>query len=213
MPESLKALSYGTELTMRHFLALTAILGLVSCGTEAPVSPDEAGGQPTLARGGARGGGGQTQYSMTFLGGLESDPTHPFTTAAKTGDPFAGSVSGNPVYLLLPAASGGSTAVCDADGSGLGATSASWGAYGGIWKGSFSVSVKGGKYHLSYVADREVGGGYLNLVVNGPAVKSNGDLTLTFTNARGLVAANSTPDGGPTDPQDRCLTFSITATP
>jgi hypothetical protein len=50
-------------------------------------------------------------------------------------------------------------------------------------------------------------------VVNGPAVKSNGNLTLTFTNARGLVSAYSTPDGGPFDPQDRCLTFSIVSTP
>ena len=51
------------------------------------------------------------------------------------------------------------------------------------------------------------------LVVNGPAVKSNGNLTLTFTNARGLVSAYSTPDGGPFEPQDRCITFSIVTTP
>lgn len=156
---------------------------------------------------------GQTPYGMTFQGGLESDASHPYSTFAKTGDPFASPVSGNPVYLMISAAAGGVTAVCDADGSGLGATSASWGGYSGIWKGSFSVSVKSGKYHLSFVATRDTGGGYLNLVVNGPAAKSNGNLTLTFTNARGLVAANSTPNGGPKDPQDRCLTFSITATP
>ena len=66
---------------------------------------------------------------------------------------------------------------------------------------------------MSYLASRESGGGYLNLVVNAPAVKSNGNLTLTFTDVRGLVAANSTPDGGASDPQDRCLTFSVTATP
>lgn len=156
---------------------------------------------------------GQTLYGMTFQSGLESDVSHPFSTSAKTGDPFASPVSGNPVYLTIPAAAGGVTAVCDADGSHLGATNGSWGAYAGTWKGGFSLSVKSGRYHLSFVASRDAGGGYLNLVVNAPAVKSNGNRTLTFTNARGLVAANSTPNGGPMDPQDRCLTFSITATP
>lgn len=187
------------------------VMALAACGNEGPTVPESAGSTPILARGG--GGGGQTQYGITFAGGLESDPLHPFSTSAKTGDPFAGPVNGNPVYVSFPSGSGGNTSVCDQDGSGLGPTSASWGGYGGIWTGGFSVSVKSGKYHVSYVATREVGGGYLNLVINKPGVKSNGNLTLTFTNVRGLVAANSTPDGGPTDPQDRCLTFSITATP
>lgn len=190
-----------------RFLSL-AILGLAACGNSLPTVADSPVGEPLLAP-----PGGQTTYAFTFQGGLESDPSHPFSAAAKTGDPFSSPVSGNPVYLSFPASSGGSTAVCDQDGSGLGPTTANWGAYGGIWNGSFSISVKGGKYHMSYIATRAVGGGYLNLVVNQPGVKSNGNLTLTFTNVRGLVAANSTPDGGPTDGQDRCLTFSITATP
>jgi len=190
---------------MRSTLALVALLGLAACGDHAPLSP--GGEAPLFAR-----GGGQTLYGITFQQGIESDPAHPFSALAKTGDPFASPVTGDPVYLLFPGSAGGVTAVCDADGSGLGPTTADWGLYGGIWHGSFSVSAKAGKYHLSYIATRE-NGGYLNLVVNAPAVKSNGNLTLTFTDVRGLVAANSTPDGGPTDPQDRCLTFSITATP
>ena len=153
---------------------------------------------------------GQTSYGITFQQGIESDPAHPFFSPAKTGDPFGigGAVTGS-VYLSFPAGGGGVTAVCDADGSGLGATTASWGAYGGIWTGG----IKASQGHVSFVATRENGSGYLNLVVRTAAVSSNGNLTITFTNVRGLVAANSTPNGGPKDPQDRCLTFSITATP
>jgi hypothetical protein len=52
------------------------------------------------------------------------------------------------------------------------------------------------------------------LVINATGVKSNNNLTLSFTNVRGLVSAGSTTDGsGTVDSQDRCLTFSITATP
>lgn len=53
----------------------------------------------------------------------------------------------------------------------------------------------------------------------GDVALSNGNLTLSFTNARGLISTYSTPHGsfdprvGPFDDQDRCLTFSITATP
>lgn len=191
--------------------ALVLALSLVAgCGADTATPSEPATAPLVLAPG---GGGGQTLYAMLFQGGLQSDPAHPFSALAKSGDPFGSPISGDPVYLLLPAATGGLTAVCDADGSGLGLTTASWRAYAGVWKGSFFVSAKKGKYHLAFVATRDVGGGYLNLVVNGSAVKSNGNLTLTFTNRRGLVAANSTPDGGPNDPQDRCLTFSITVTP
>jgi len=188
-------------------LALT-LLGLTACTSDAPTMSD-APSVPALA---ARGGG-QTLYSITLATGILADLTHPFTTLAKTGDPFSGAVAGNPVYVVVPTSSGGNAAACDADGSGLGATTTNWGGYVGIWKGDFSISAKGGKYHFSYRGTREDGSGLLYLVVNGPAVKSNGNLTLTFTNERGLVSAYSTPDGGPFDPQDRCLTFSITATP
>jgi hypothetical protein len=158
---------------------------------------------------------GQTFYSFTFEQGLQSDPVHPFSGAAKTGDPFYGGVSGNPVYLTLPASAGGDDlAVCDGDGS-LGPSTASWGAYAGVWKGSFSIGAKGQgpQYHVSFGATREDGTGSMWLVINGDGVKSNGNLTLTFTNVRGLLNVSSTPDGGAYDPQDRCLTFSISATP
>jgi len=169
---------------------------------------EPAGDSPVFAR-----GGGQTSYAISFQGGIQSDLSHPFATLAKTGDPFGGNVGGNPVYVSLPPSTGGDTAVCDQDGSGLGATTASWTGYAGIWKGDFSISVKGPTYHFAYRATREDGTGMLWLVVNSAAVKTNGNLTLTFTNVRGLVSALSTPDGGPYDPQDRCLTFSLTATP
>lgn len=188
-------------------LALT-LLGLTACAGDAPTVPD-ASSEPALA---ARGGS-QTLYTFTFDSGILADPTHPFATLANTGDPFFGTPSGNPVYLTVPASSAGNAAVCHADGSGLGATTTNWGGYVGIWKGEIRISAKGGKSQFWYRGTREDGSGLLYLVVNDPAVKSNNNLTLTFTNARGLVSAFSMPDGGPFDPQDRCLTFSIVATP
>jgi hypothetical protein len=88
-------------------------------------------------------------------------------------------------------------------------------------EGEFSIASKkgGSSYHVAYNATREDGTGWIWLVVNGPAVKSNNNLTLTFTNVRGLVSTYSTPTGsfdprvGPFDSDHRCLTFSITATP
>ena len=186
-------------------LALALIAG---CGVDTLIPAEPPAGPPVFAR-----GGNQTLYGITFQQGIQSDVAHPFSASAKTGDPFSGSVAGNPVYLLLPASSAGLPTVCDQDGSGLGATTESWGGYAGIWKGDFSISVKGSTYHVAYRATREDGTGMLWLVVNAPGIKSNGNLTLSFTDVRGLVSALSTPDGGPYDPQDRCLTFSITATP
>ena len=181
---------------------------VAGCSADNAVLMEPSGGQPVFAR-----GGGQTTYAITFQGGIESDLSTPFSATAKTGDPFSGGVSGNPVYVSLPVTTAGDTMVCDQDGSALGATAASWGGYVGIWKGDFSISAKANTYHFAYRTTRQDGTAMLWLVVNAPAAKSNGNLTLTFTNVRGLVSAYSTPDGGPFDPQDRCLTFSITATP
>jgi hypothetical protein len=202
---------------MKSTFALLALLGLAACNAEMPTRTDPSVGPPLFAK----GGGSQTQYGFTFQGGLQSDPAHPFSALAKTGDPFYGGVSGNPVYLVLPAAAGGDSTVCNNDGSGLGLSTGSWGAYAGVWKGSFSIGAKGQgpSYHVAFNATREDGTGWIWLVVNGDGVKTNGNLTLTFTNVRGLVSAYSTPTGsydprvGPFDPQDRCLTFAITATP
>jgi len=158
---------------------------------------------------------GQTLYSFSFEQGLQHDPAHPFAGSAKTNDPFYGGVTGDPVYLTLPAVTGGDDlAACDGDGS-LGPSTGSWGGYAGVWKGGFSIGAKGQGpgYRVAFGATREDGSGFLWLVVNADGVKSNGNLTVTFTNVRGLVSAGSTPDGGPTDSQDRCLSFSITATP
>jgi len=193
---------------MLRTIAGIAVLGLAACGRDVPTAQDQSNGALLFAR-----GGNQTLYGITFQQGIQSDVAHPFSALAKTGDPFGGSVGGDPVYVLLPASSAGMATVCDQDGSGLGATTESWGGYAGIWKGDFSISAKAGAHHFAYRATREDGTGMLWLVVNAAGVKSNGNLTLTFTNVRGLVSALSTPDGGPYDPQDRCLTFSITAIP
>ena len=190
-------------------LTVVVALSLVAaCGFETTTLADPPVGPPVFTRGAS-----QTPYAISFQGGIQSDLSHPFSAMAKTGDPFSGSVAGNPVYLSLPGTTGGDPSVCDQDGSGLGATTASWGGYLVIWKGDFSISAKGSTYHFAYRATREDGSGMLWLVVNSAAVKSNNNLTLSFTNVRGLVSAYSTPDGGPYDPQDRCLSFSLTATP
>ena len=140
-------------------LALT-LLGLTACTGDAPTVSDASTVPAQAARGGS-----QTLYTITLASGLLADPTHPFATQGKSGDPFAAEVSGYPVYVTVPASSAGTAAVCDADGSGLGATTTSWGGYAGIWKGDFSISAKGGKYHFSYRGSREDGSGLLYLVV------------------------------------------------
>jgi len=201
---------------MTRTVALLALCGLAACNTESPTGTDAASA-PLFAR----GGGSQTSYGFTFAGGLVSDPTHPFSAMGVTNNPFSAQIAGNPVYLILPAGSGGNTSICDQDGSGQPPSTGNWGGYEGVWKGSFSIAAKkgGSSYHVGYNATREDGTGWIWLVVNGPAVKSNNNLTLTFTNVRGLVSTYSTPTGsfdprvGPFDSDDRCLTFSITATP
>jgi hypothetical protein len=161
----------------------------------------------------------QTLYAITFAGGLQSDLLHPFSAMGVTGDPVSTRVSADPVYLVLPSVSGGDPSVCDQGGSGLAPSTGSWDGYAGVWKGSFSVTPPGNWYVVNFNATREDGTGWLWLVMNGTGVKTNNNLTLTVTNQRGLVSLYSTPTGsfdprvGPFDPQDRCLTFSITATP
>ena len=199
---------------MKSTFALLALFGLAACNADVPTGTDSSTG-PLFAR----GGGSQTLYAITLAGGLQGDPTHPFSAMGVTGNPFSSKVSAEQAYLILPASAGGSDlAACDGDGS-LGPSTASWGGYAGVWKGSFSVTgkkpVSSSGYHVAFGATRADGsGGSLWLVINATGVKSNNNLTLSFTNVRGLVSAGSFPAGsGPVDSQDRCLTFSITATP
>lgn len=198
---------------MKRTLALLALCGLAACNADTPAGPDSSA-DPLFAR----GGGSQTLYAITLAGGLLDDPTHPFSALGVTGDPFSGKgISADPVYLTLPASAGGTDlAACNGDGS-LGDSTPDWGGYEGVWKGSFSVAGKkpgNTSYRVAFGATREDGTGFLWLVIqSGTGYKSNNNLTLTFTNVRGLVSEASTPvGGGPADSQDRCLTFSITAT-
>lgn len=197
---------------MKRTFALLALFGLAACNADTPTGTDASAGPPLFAR----GGGDQTFYAITLAGGLQSDLTRPFSALGVTDNPFSAKVSADPAYLVLPSVSGGDPSVCDQDGSGQLSSTDLWGAYGGVWKGSFSVTGKrtGNSYHVAFGATRVDGTGFLWLVINATAVKSNNNLTLTFTNVRGLLNVSSTPvGGGPADSQDRCLTFSITATP
>jgi hypothetical protein len=196
---------------MKNAFALFALFGLVACQADGPTGTDSSAGPAVFAR----GGGNQTLYAVTLTGGLQSDLAHPFSAMGVTGNPFTAQFGSGPAYLTLPASTGGDDLVkCDGDGS-LGPSTGSWGGYEGVWKGNFSVTGKkaGNSYHVAFGATREDGTGFLWLVINATGVKSNNNLTLSFTNVRGLVSAGSTPDGGPVDSQDRCLTFVVTATP
>ena len=188
-------------------------LFVVACSTEAPVAPRLAMSPPLYARPAAQ------TYTYTLAGGLESNAAHPFTAQATTGAPFSGTLNGDPVYLDLPASAGGDPAICNQDISSVGPAIGDWEGYAGTWKGVFTVSPKKGKdltYSATYNATREDGTGWIWLVIKG-GLLSGGNLT--FSNVRGLISTYSTPTGsfeptvGPFDDRDRCLTFTITATP
>jgi hypothetical protein len=195
-----------------------------ACSSDAPTVPRVLASAPLFAKQPA-----QTLYAFAWQGGLQSDVNHPFSALAKTGDPFGGSgIDADGVYLVLPTSSGGVPSVCDA-GSTLDPSTGAWvttvGDYSGLWVGHVVANVSPGKQgittaNFSFNAKRSDGTGWIWLVLKGGGVtSSNGKLTLSFTNSRGLMSAYSTPTGsfdprvGPFDPQDRCLTFSITATP
>ncbi len=196
-----------------------SLLALAACATDTPVAAPLVPSAPLSAKAPS-----QTLYAFTWQGGLQSDVNHSFSTLAKTGDPFSSGIDADGVYLFLPASSGGTPAACDA-GFTLGPSTADWGAYTGLWVGHLATSVSTSQRgivtgNLSYNATRSDGTGWIWLVLKGgTVVSSNGKLTVTFTNSRGLVSAYSTPTGsfeprvGPFDSDDRCLTFSITAAP
>jgi len=156
-----------------------------------------------------------TRYSLTFQGGLRTGSTIS-AAVAKTGDPFSG-IAGSRVLLTIPDQALGSTAICDADGSGLGATTSAWGEYAGEWIGDFSMA-KPGPNHLwlSFFASRADGSpGILNLDIHTAYTETNsgGVIALAAGPWRALVGATSRPRGAAFDAVDRCMIFGVTATP
>lgn len=200
-------------------LALS-LLAIAACGTEAPTRPQLRSSQPLFAKPSP-----QTLYAFTSQGGLQSDASHSFSALQKTGDPFGnGGIDADNVYLFLPSSSGGDPHVCDT-GFSLDPSTQNWGGYSGLWVGHLTLGAAPAKQgttagNFSYNATRSDGTGWIWLVAKGGDVAlSNGKLTVSFTNARGLVSAYSTPTGsfdprmGPFDAVDRCLTFTVTAAP
>jgi len=186
-----------------------ALVGIAGCTDKIPTAVDSGSGPPSFAK-----GSGQTLYALTFATGIQTGSVV-FSGLAKTGDPFLG-IGADNVYLSLPASASGNPAVCDADGSGLGATTSSWGGYAGEWKGTLSITKKRGLIYFSYRAGPAAGGpGFLNLDSHAAFTETNsgGVVTVAMSNARGMVGATSSPDGVVSDATDRCLTFSVTATP
>jgi len=203
-------------------LALS-LFALAACSRDVPTTPRALASAPLFAKPSA-----QTLYAFSWQGGFQSDANHPFSTLAKPGDPFGGGIDADGVYLVLPPSAGGDANVCN-EGSTTDPSTGSWvgesGDYTGLWVGHVTANVSTGKQgattaNFSFNAARSDGTGWIWLVLKGGTVSStNGKLTLSFTNARGLISTYSTPTGsfdprvGPFDSQDRCLTFSVTATP
>ena len=203
-------------------LALSLFV-LAACSRDVPTTPRVLASAPLFAKPSA-----QTLYAFNFQGGLQSDASHAFSTLAKTGDPFGGGIDADGVYLVLPTSAGGDPNACAVDWTSDPATGA-WagehGDYSGLWVGHLTASASTSRQGIttggfSFNATRSDGTGWIWLVLKGGTVTlSSGKLNLSFANSRGLVSAYSTPTGsfdprvGPFDPQDRCLTFSITATP
>jgi hypothetical protein len=157
---------------------------------------------------------GQALYTLSFATDIQTGSVV-FSGLAKRGDPFLG-ITGDNVYLTLPASTSGNTAVCNGDGSGLGATTNTWGGYVGEWKGTLSITKKRGLIYFSYTAAPADGSpGHLNLDAHAAFTETNssGVITIAISSTRGMVGATSTPDGAGFDAVDRCLTFSVTATP
>src|SRR5690348_13753465 len=119
-------------------LALSVFV-IAACSREAPTTPRALRSEPLFAKPPA-----QTLYAFNWQGGLQSDPNHPFSALAKTGDPFAGGIDADGVYLVLPTSTGGDPTVCNA-GSTADPSIGSWvseiGDYTGLWVGHVTANV------------------------------------------------------------------------
>lgn len=164
--------------------------------------------------------GKSNTYTLTFGGDLTGTVTG---LTLDFRDPLkainAGAVS------FRPALASGDRSACRRI-NGLPVTATDWGAYSdSTWLGVVDLARRGsGSFHLQIVGDQEdVDGGHINLVVNHKPITDTVDLTTgiafaDFRNARAMVGlaswAESDVDGTPVeDNDDRCINFTITATP
>lgn len=159
-------------------------------------------------------------YTLTFggdLAGTVTGLTLDFRDPLKAIN--AGAVSFRPVL-----ASGDRSACRRINGTPV--TVTDWGAFSdSSWIGGMDLARRGsGSFHFQIVGDQEdPDGGHINLVVNHKPVTDTVDLATglafaDFRNARALVGlaswAESDPNGAPVqDSEDRCINFTITATP
>ena len=86
-----------------------------------------------------------------------------------------------------------------------------WGGYAdGLWTGPMIIRKRAGTWRVNFNEGTNALG-HINLVVGGGAL-GVGTTEVVFDNERSGISAFSTPDGETIDSDNRCLSFTITAT-
>jgi hypothetical protein len=160
-----------------------------------------------------------TLYTYMFTGDIQATVSN---VPASPSDPFK-QVSAGGLAFSFPMASTGNTTVCNQEQPDLAPSVNDWGGYDSApWGGDLNLSRrKKSSFHLQITGTQTDGAGSINLAVNDvPAVDTNvdGTATIEFQDARALISAFSFADTGVGgepihDSDDRCVNFTITATP
>ena len=158
-------------------------------------------------------------YTYTFSGDIQGELTN---VPASSSDPFK-QVSASGLSFEFPAASTADTTACNTDQPSLAPTVNDWDGYASDkWAGAIDLSRrKKSSFHLQITGTQNDGTGSINLAVNDVPVEDTnvgGTAMIRFEDARALISALSYSEtdgnGDPTyDAEDRCVNFSITATP
>jgi hypothetical protein len=159
-------------------------------------------------------------YTLTFGGDLEGTVTG---VTLDYRDPLkeinAGAISFRPI------SASGDRSMCRRINNQF-VTATDWGAFSGSsWQGGMDLARRGGgSFHLQIVADQhDSDGGHINLVVNEKPRTDTVDVGTgiafaDFRNARAMVGLSSWAERDANweavpDSEDRCINFTITATP
>jgi len=159
-------------------------------------------------------------YTVTFGGDLQGSISG---VPLDYRDPLK-QVSTNAVSFI-PVSSSGDRSACPRTKEGP-VTATDWGEYSTAqWLGGMDLARRGdGSFHFQLVGDQQdINGGHINLVVNDKPLSDRVDVVTgiavaEFQDARALVGllswAETDASGDPVpDARDRCIDFTITATP
>jgi hypothetical protein len=160
-----------------------------------------------------------TLYTYALSGDIEGTLTN---VSASTSDPFK-QVNTGGLSFEFPATSTADTTACNQKDRSLAPTVNDWGGYdSGPWAGEMNLSRrKRSSFHLQITGTQTDGAGSINLAVNDVPVEGTndeGNPELQFQDSRALISAlsysDTTSSGEPDyDADDRCVNFTITATP